>query len=1089
VARQFVCCSLAWMLALAFAPVVRAAAPPEVIRQELPDGGKTDIELRADSIPTWEEKNERVIALGGQVLIKQGIVTLRASRAIIWVAIADQKQNPETRGAIYAEGEVQLDVGGKKQTAPAAILMFSTRGKLAVKGKIEKKSIAESEFYQKAMQARQPDASQPLSVPTNGVVSNAIPPAIVQVQATAPPAAATLPPTLDPASRDVKAPSSPYGMIQPVQAKAPPADPAVPPKLDPVIEPPLIESPTLPLPNVNTRKLKIYSRTSRPFDLKYLNMPNGEQIALVTGGVKLLVLGQEKNGAVIDIEADQVVIWQTGGKTQDLVDAMRDINGATQGDERQIELYLAGNVVMRYASASDKRNPDGSLIEDRVIRADRVYYDLSRNKGIGLDADVEMMRIGIKEPAHFRAEEIQLRSLQEFFAPRSNVNASKLPGDPGLNLRSGEMTITEEKNQVRRSIFGFPVIDRETGAEDVASIRRFETSNTFVELDGIPIMYFPVMSGDVNDPVGPLRMLSYRQDRIFGYQFYTTWSMLSALGIKALPNERWNLMADYMSDRGPALGTSYDLWGPKLFGFDAPFMTHFLAYGVHDQGVDQLGGPRNDNWAPTGFRGRLDFRHVQEYDDFSFQGQVAYLSDQNFLEQYYKYEFDMGPNQETFAYLKYQHDNGALSVLAEPNLARPWVTESQWLPRLDGYWLGQSFFDRLTYNTWGSAGYANLQTYNLPVSQLPSTRPPIVLPYESPDRTGRFDWMQQISMPVDAGFLQIVPYANFDLAYYTQDNNGDSRGRVYGGGGVRTSVPFSRLYENVDSELLNLHGLYHKVTFNANYYNAWSDTPASLLPQLDRLNDDATQQSVRDIKPWLPVYIPGAAGEALFSSPMYDPRLYAIRRLIDTRADTLDTIQVLQADIRQRWQTKRGYEGMEHTVDYVTFDLSASFFPAQNRDNFGHPVSFVEYDATWAVGDRNGITSSGWFDPYDFGTRYWNVTGYYNRPDGTNLALTYRQLEPIGSRVLGGSVSYVFSPKYAMTLSASYDFGVATNQAYTLLFTRTGTDLTWSLGFSYNAIINNFSFNFMVLPNLLAQRAGVNLQSPFGNAGGAFGRQ
>jgi hypothetical protein len=381
-------------------------------------------------------------------------------------------------------------------------------------------------------------------------------------------------------------------------------------------------------------------------------------------------------------------------------------------------------------------------------------------------------------------------------------------------------------------------------------------------------MYFPTVSGDVNDPVGPLRMLSYRQDTIFGSQFYTTWSMLELLGIKNLPNERWNLMADYLSKRGPALGTAYDLFGPKLFGFDAPFTTHFLAYGIYDKGTDVLAGPRQTSFVPTEFRGRIDFHHVQDFDDFSFQGQVAYLSDQNFLEQYYKYAFDMGPNQETFAYLKYQHGNGAATILAEPNLSRPWVNEAQWLPRLDGYWLGQSLFDRLTYNTWASAGYADLQTYNVPASQLPSTRPPIALPHEFPINTGRFDWMQQLSMPIDAGAFQFVPYANADVAYYTQDNAGDGRGRLYGGAGVRASVPFSRLYENVDSELLNLHGLYHKVSFNANYYNAWSNTRASILPQLDRLNDDATQQSLQDIKPWLPIYVPGAAGEALFSSPL-----------------------------------------------------------------------------------------------------------------------------------------------------------------------------------------------------------------------------
>ena len=330
-----------------------------------------------------------------------------------------------------------------------------------------------------------------------------------------------------------------------------------------------------------------------------------------------------------------------------------------------------------------------------------------------------------------------------------------------------------------------------------------------------------------------------------------------------------------------------------------------------------------------------------------------------------------------------------------------------------------------------------------------------------------------MSLPFTLGPLRVSPYGMFDLTYYTQDYNNSNQGRVYGGGGVRTSMPLSRLYEDVDSEFFNLQGLYHKMTFKGNYYNAGSNTPPTVLPQLDRLDDDSTLQSVRDITPWQPVYNPTAAGYALYSSPIYNPQLYAIRRLVDSRVDTLGTIQEVQAEVDQRWQTKRGYPGLEHTVDYITFDMSATFYPAPYRDDFGHPVSFVEYYGTWAVGDRNGFTSSGWFDPWAFGTHYWNVSSYYNRPDGTNFSLSYLQYDPIGSRLLSGSVAYNFSPKYAVSFSAAYDLAITTNQSTSLSIIRTGTDLTWMVGFSYNAILNNFGFNFMVLPNLLLQRSGT----------------
>ena len=149
------------------------------------------------------------------------------------------------------------------------------------------------------------------------------------------------------------------------------------PKLDPVpgapggprvAEPPLFETPPIPLPPVSTRKLKIGNRSANPTFAKYMTMPNGEQIALVTGGIKLLATFPERGNEILDVEADELVVWQTGGKTSELVEAMRDNEGVTQGNDRHIELFMTGNVIIRYGAANDPRLPDGSLIEEKVMR-------------------------------------------------------------------------------------------------------------------------------------------------------------------------------------------------------------------------------------------------------------------------------------------------------------------------------------------------------------------------------------------------------------------------------------------------------------------------------------------------------------------------------------------------------------------------------------------------------------------------------------------------------------------------------------------------------------------------------------------------
>src|SRR5262249_52334206 len=155
------------------------------------------------------------------------------------------------------------------------------------------------------------------------------------------------------------------------------------------------------------------------------------------------------------------------------------------------------------------------------------------------------------------------------------------------------------------------------------------------------------------------------------------------------------------------------------------------------------------------------------------------LSDKNFLEQYFKPEFDQDINQETFVYVKQQQDQWAWTLLAEPRIRR-WVTETEWLPRADANLIGQSFFDIFTYNAGASAGYAQL----MPTQQPP---PPVEITQQR-DNTGRFDLMQELSIPFTLGPVRLVPYGVLDLTYYTEDLTGDDRGRLYEGGGLRGSI-------------------------------------------------------------------------------------------------------------------------------------------------------------------------------------------------------------------------------------------------------------------------------------------------------------
>jgi hypothetical protein len=292
---------------------------------------------------------------------------------------------------------------------------------------------------------------------------------------------------------------------------------------------------------------------------------------------------------------------------------------------------------------------------------------------------------------------------------------------------------------------------------------------------------------------------------------------------------------------------------------------------------------------------------------------------------------------------------------------------------------------------------------------------------------------------------------------------------VYGGGGVRASVPFSRLYPDIQSDLFNINGIFHKIVLSGNYFNAYSSIDHNRLPQLDRLNDDVSDFTLRDMHVLYPSLIPGLTGLRLADSPIYNLQDYAIRKLLDTRLDTLDTIEAAVFDLRQRWQTKRGFPGAEHVIDWMTLDVSASLYPDAHRDDFGHTLGFVDYDWLWNIGDRTALFSNGWFEPFDGGARVFAFGAMINRPDTSNLLVSYRQLDPLGSRAVIAQVTFPFSAKYALTASTTWDFGVH-NQVYSILLTRKGTDVLMGIGISYNSILSNFSFTFEIIPNLLLSR-------------------
>src|SRR5262249_16305536 len=129
------------------------------------------------------------------------------------------------------------------------------------------------------------------------------------------------------------------------------------------------------------------------------------------------------------------------------------------------------------------------------------------------------------------------------------------------------------------------------------------------------------------------------------------------------------------------------------------------------------------------------------------------------------------------------------------------------------------------------------------------------------------------------------------------------------------------------------------------------------------------------------------------------------------------------------------------------------------------------------------LFSSGWMDPIENGPRVFSIGASLNRPDRTNFFLGYREIEPVGSQAVTTAMTYIFSPKYAMTASSIYDFGTQQTLANSLVLTRLGTDLQVSVGITYNALQNNFGFTFEVVPNVVAAHSRRPVALPPGALG------
>ncbi|MGH9203447.1 MAG: organic solvent tolerance protein OstA, partial [Vicinamibacterales bacterium] len=403
------------------------------------------------------------------------------------------------------------------------------------------------------------------------------------------------------------------------------------------------------------------------------------------------------------------------------------------------------------------------------------------------------------------------------------------------------------------------------------------------------------------------------------------------------------------------------------------------------EGVDNLGFDRREVPPEAQSRGRI-LAHHRHYlpSDWVFTGEFGLVSDRNFLEQYYETEWDTLKDQITGIELKKYTENRSLSVTTDVRL-NEFFTQTEWLPRVDHFTFGQSLLmDRLTWHEHSHVGYARLQTATTPTNpvDLAKFSP---MPWEVDQEGIRAATRQELDLPLDFGPVKIVPYVLGEAAYWGNDIQSEEVTRLFGQTGIRASLPMWTADPTIQSELLNVNGMAHKVVFDTEFLYADVSEDMTRFPLYDQLDDDAQEAFRRRM-------VVNTFGQAsgTFVPLQYDERFYALRSNLQgwvssPSTEIADDLTAFRAGVRQRWQTKRGLPGQERIVDWITLDVDAYLFPMPGRDNFGADIGLVDYDFAWHVGDRVTLLSDGFYDFFDQGLAQVTIGGLFSRPEYGSL--------------------------------------------------------------------------------------------------------
>lgn len=784
--------------------------------------------------------------------------------------------------------------------------------------------------------------------------------------------------------------------------------------------------------NQSSRRVQIRPRSNDPLRFESFTSKDTfpeERINVITGGVNVLVegvdvdlQGQEISPGVIDLSADRVVIWTQAGEG----DAIEAGELVIQSADSRFQIYMEGNIVIRQ--------------NQNTIHATHAFFDAANNRALLLNA--ELRAFVPTTGGYFRVRAERMRQLTRDRFHAQNAWATTSPyGKPGYRVQATDIFVEPHGA-------AFTGIDALSGQQVVGQSTWITSLNNRFVVGDTPVFYLPKVSGPAEDPGIPIRSAAVTSDRIFGLQVDTIWDMNRLLGLPKQPGLQWDLLADYRTKRGIGVGTQAEYEGENPLGV---YQGNGTLYYQYDGGFDNLGRDRRQLIPADTNRGEASLRHRQQLPGGALVfGEIGFLSDRNYLEQYHESRFDSDKDVETL--LGIRQDLGAYSgtLWGRTDLSG-FEANTQWLPRADVYSFSQPLFEGLFYwNMHSSVGYGDLQRMQTPTDPAdPYT--PQGLPYIT-DASGLVAMTRhELDMPFNVGPVNFEPFVIGEAAYWEQGFTAQSVDRYLLNAGIRARLTASRIFPFVRSEVFNLNGLAHKHDTMLEYSVTNSSRSINDIPQYNEI-DENSQERFRT-RYTLQVY-PGVIPAE------FNPRNYAIRTGAGlwTSApyhELADDFQALRIGFRDRLQTKTGPANAPRIRDWMVWEYGASWFPRSSRDNFGEDFGLLYHHYRWNISDRTSILTDASWDLFDNAQNIWSIGLLSQRSLRGSVYLGFREVTATNyfeSQTIIGSYSYQMSPKWISTASYAFDAAAGESRGSSLTISRVGLDwiLHFGLGFDFS---------------------------------------